>query len=431
MKRLTHKVVAVFIAGSIMANSMSVAASNSYNDSNANITSTLDRYIEETSYSNNIMMETNLIVNITAAIEEAVDNQGGLPVDEVVSNEYSVKYPQFVGMVIPNIEESLNIRSEASEEADRVGKLPAGAVAQIVEQGPEWTKIASGTVTGYVKNEYILFGDEAGEYAEANVPKQATINTETLYVRAEEDTTADCVSMVPLGETYKVIAESDAWAEIEVDQETVGYVSKEYVTVSFVLDTAVSKEEEEALIKKAEEEKKAKEEEDKRKEEEAKKSTSTPKSSTSSNSSSSNSSSSNNSTSSSNNSSTRTASGSSSGGRSDICDYALQFVGNPYVYAGTSLTNGADCSGFVMSVYANFGYGLPHSSSAQSGCGSAVDLGSLVPGDLVFYANSSGSINHVAIFIGNGQVVHASSPETGIKVSNVNYRSPYCARRIG
>lgn len=112
-----------------------------------------------------------------------------------------------------------------------------------------------------------------------------------------------------------------------------------------------------------------------------------------------------------------------------IANYACQFVGNPYVWGGSSLTNGADCSGFTMAVYSNFGVGLPHSAAAQSGCGTPVDLGSIQPGDLLFYSDGSG-IGHVTMYIGNGQVVHASSSTTGIIISDYSYRTPVCARRL-
>ncbi len=113
---------------------------------------------------------------------------------------------------------------------------------------------------------------------------------------------------------------------------------------------------------------------------------------------------------------------------SSVAAYACQFVGNPYVYGGTSLTNGCDCSGFTMSVYANFGVSLPHNAAAQSGCGTQVSLSSLQPGDLLFYGD--GGIGHVALYVGNGTVVHASNEETGIKYSSYNYRTPVCAVRL-
>ena len=112
----------------------------------------------------------------------------------------------------------------------------------------------------------------------------------------------------------------------------------------------------------------------------------------------------------------------------EICEYARQFVGNPYVWGGTSLTRGADCSGFTLSVYAKYGVSLPHSSKAQANCGTKISLSELQPGDLVFYGGSN--IHHVAMYIGNGQVVHAQSSKTGIVISNMNYNTPTRAVRI-
>ena len=115
--------------------------------------------------------------------------------------------------------------------------------------------------------------------------------------------------------------------------------------------------------------------------------------------------------------------------RVDLVNYAKQFLGNPYVWGGTSLTNGADCSGFVLSVFAKYGVSLPHHSGSQEKYGTKISLSEAQPGDLVFYAKN-GVINHVAIYIGSGQVIHASNPRTGIKISNASYRTPYSVRRI-
>lgn len=112
------------------------------------------------------------------------------------------------------------------------------------------------------------------------------------------------------------------------------------------------------------------------------------------------------------------------GSGQEVANYALQFVGNPYVYGGSSLTNGTDCSGFTMSVYAKFGISLPHSSSAQRSCGKAVPYSKAKPGDIICYAG------HVALYIGNGKIVHASTPSTGIKVGSATYKKIITVRRI-
>lgn len=323
----------------------------------------------------------NNSTSITATMEYIVNDTEVY--NKLVYN--SADYPQFIGMAIPKIEStdsSLNIRKEPSEDGERLGKLSAGAAGKIIEQGEEWTLIESGSVTGYVKNEFMVTGDEAGEFAESRLPKVATVTTETLFVREEQTIDSACVSMVPEGDSYEVIEEDEGWAEVKVGDELTGYVSEDYVNISFVLDSAISKEEEEAILKREAE---AAAEEARKK---------------------------------------------ANAGRPDICSYATQFVGNPYVWGGASLTNGADCSGFTMRVFAHFGYTLPHSAAAQSNYGDAVSMDSLRPGDLLFYKGSGGGISHVTMYIGNGQVVHASSSRTGIIISNVGYRTPCCARRI-
>lgn len=112
--------------------------------------------------------------------------------------------------------------------------------------------------------------------------------------------------------------------------------------------------------------------------------------------------------------------------REELVAFACQFIGNPYVWGGTSLTNGADCSGFTLQVFANYGISLPHSSRAQACCGTQVAVSDAQPGDLIFYADN-GSIYHVVIYIGDGQAVHASSAKTGIKISDVQYDKAVCA----
>ena len=119
---------------------------------------------------------------------------------------------------------------------------------------------------------------------------------------------------------------------------------------------------------------------------------------------------------------------SSSSSLSSMVNYAMQFLGNPYVWGGTSLTNGTDCSGFVMRIYEHFGYSLPRTSAAQAGATRTVSSGDVRPGDLFFYG--SGGVSHVAMYIGNGQIIHASNPRTGIKISSAYYRTPIKIGRV-
>ena len=427
MNKSAYKIATVLLVGAFVASGYTTAdGNNSYDDSTIEITDAVGAYATQVvnttpAYSQGTMVSItdtleNVVVNETAAVDTTTTDTN--TVDTEAKTDALVKYPQFIGILIPNVEESLNIRAEANEESERLGKLPAGASAVIVERGDQWTKIQSGSVVGYVRNDFVVTGDAAGEYAEAHCTKVAIVTTETLKVRESQDENSTCVTMVAAGDEYQVKSEENGWAQVQLDENTTGYVSEEYVNVSFALTNAISKEEEEAIAKREAEEAAAAEEAARKAAEEAeaakkaeankgkKKTTTTKKPSGSSG-------------------GTTVVADSGAGGRSDIANYALQFVGNPYVYGGTSLTNGADCSGFVMSVFANFGYSLPHSSSALQGVGTGVSTDALQPGDIICYSG------HVGIYIGGGQIVHASSAKTGIKVSNANYKPIVAARRVG
>ena len=316
---------------------------------------------------------------------------------------------------------TLNIRKKGSINAKIVGKMKKGNIATVLKKGSEWSKVRSGNVTGYVKNQYLVFGDEIENFAKQNVKKVAKVQTETLRVRKKASTDSKIVTLVSEDDKLKVKKQTDDWAKVKVDGQT-GYVSKDYAKVTYSFGKAKS-------MKQIQAEQEAK----KRAEEAARnKPVSTTSSSHTSNTGTT-SGSTTGSTQTTKKASVSVSSRGSSATGSRIVSYAQQFVGNPYRYGGNSLTSGIDCSGFTQQIMAKFGYSISRTSSSQSGDGRAVSTSNLRAGDLVFYGDG-GSIDHVALYIGGGQVVHASNsapyPRGGIKISNVNYRTPICARRI-
>lgn len=261
---------------------------------------------------------------------------------------------------------NLNIRQEASTDSEVIGILTNHNACELLEDAGEWYKVTSGKVTGYVNKQYLVTGDEAEAIAEQEIKTVATVNTETLNVRAEKSTEAAVLSQVGNSEAFTVNSVADGWVEISVD-DSVGYISQDYVTLAQALPTAKTIEQ----VKYGD---------------------------------------------------------GVSDVRASVVSYALQFVGNRYVWGGTSLEKGVDCSGFTMRILGKYGILLPHSSRAQPSYGTKISASEAKPGDLFFYG-SGRSISHVAIYIGNGQIVHASNKRDGIKVSNAYYRNPICVVR--
>ena len=261
---------------------------------------------------------------------------------------------------------NLNIRQEASTDSEVIGILTNHNACELLEDAGDWYKVTSGKVTGYVSKQYLVTGDEAEAIAEQEIKTVATVNTETLNVRAEKSTEAAVLSQVGNSEAFTVNSVADGWVEISVD-DSVGYISQDYVTLAQALPTAKTIEQ----VKYGD---------------------------------------------------------GVSDVRASVVSYALQFVGNRYVWGGTSLEKGVDCSGFTMRILGKYGISLPHSSKAQPSYGTKISASEAKPGDLFFYG-SGRSISHVAIYIGNGQIVHASNKRDGIKVSNAYYRNPICVAR--
>ena len=289
---------------------------------------------------------------------------------------------QYNNLLISKVSNYLNIRSSPKDEgnANIIGKLPGKAAGEILETEDGWYKIHSGNITGYVSadSQYTATGQEAIDLAMGSASLMAIVNTDKLNVRTSPSTDASIWTQISKEERYSVVQQLDGWVQIELDggdedESTDGaYISTRdnNVEVRYALTKAIKFSPLEELA---------------------------------------------------NQQASR---------RNQIVNFAIKYVGNRYVWGGTSLTNGADCSGFVQSVMKNFGISLPRTSREQAKVGRAIKSSEMRPGDLIFYANSSGTVNHVAMYIGNGQIVHAASSKSGIKISTWNYRTPKTIRSV-
>lgn len=385
------------------------------------------------------------------------------------------KSSSYDNIAVSKISGTVNIRTEANTSSGVTGKINNDCAATILDtvdgEGGKWYKIQSGSVTGYIKADYFVTGQQAESRAkEVGTTYGTIVGTPSLRLRQSPDLDGKTLTLLSEGAHYVITGQEGDFLKVQVDSDLEGYVFKEYMKTDVEFNKAISVEEEKA---KAAEEAKRKEEADKalkaledaKKADAAKKTTAAPKKEE-----------------------TTTAApttaapkkeektteapkkeetkgtdavtviaanpengkdatvaaptvekpadkgpGSSGGSgtsnevasatRNAVVAYAKQFLGNPYVYGGTSLTNGADCSGFTQSIFSHFGISTGRSSRDQAARGKAISVGDVKPGDLLFYA-SGDYINHVAIYIGGGQVIHASNPATGICITSANYRTP-------
>lgn len=303
---------------------------------------------------------------------------------------------QYDNLVIFKKSGYMNVRSTPENKGDDnvIGKLTSKAAGDIIETLDGWYKIKSGTVTGYIAAdpELIATGQESKDLAMQNATQMAIITTDVLNVRVEPNTDSKIWTQIVKDERYPVVDQQDGWVQIDLgsvdaedgsqDGDEKAYISTRdnNVEVRYALNEAIKF---------------------------------TPAKDSSSGA-----------------SSDGSGSSTKQSRRSQLVNYALQFVGNRYVWGGTSLTNGVDCSGFTMRVMEKFGVSLPHYSGSQAQMGKKVTSATMKPGDLIFYAGSNGKVNHVAIYIGNGRIVHAASRRSGIKTSTWNYRTPVAIRSM-
>lgn len=296
---------------------------------------------------------------------------------------------EYLNMAFSDTGDYTYIRSAPDENSDWVGKLYKDSAAQVLEYLDGWTKIRSGSAEGYVPSDTLITGSEAEQCAEEYENNTVTVTARVLNVRAGQGTDAEILTQIAEDEQYQVTGDPvNGWYPVEVG-DVDGWVSGEYVTEETSYSYGETKEEEEKRI--AEEERKEQETEEQQAAEAA----------------------------------ASSVTGTDVSGQA-VIDYACQFVGNPYVWGGTSLTNGADCSGFVQSVYAHFGVSLPRTTYDMVNSGYAVSYEEAQPGDLILY----GDCSHVGLYMGDGNIVNALNSDRGICICSATYTNIYAVRRV-
>ena len=323
-----------------------------------------------------IQIQEGYISSEYAEVSYSLDEGRKLDMKAMAINQYE-------NLVISKVNNYLNVRAEPKPDGKIIGKMTSKAAGEILETLDGWYKIPVRPLLLDIISadpQYTATGQEAKDIAMQEATLKAVIKTDVLNVRTEPTVDAKIWTQIVKDERYSVVEQLDGWVQIDldsVDEEDGSEADKAFIStrdnnveVRYALNEAIK-------FSPAEE-----------------------------------------------------AANAAASRRSQVVNYALQFVGNPYVWGGTSLTNGVDCSGFTMQVMKKFGVSLPHYSGSQAKMGKKVTSATMKPGDLIFYAGSGGKINHVALYIGNGQVVHAASRKSGIKISTWNYRTPVAIRNV-
>ena len=315
---------------------------------------------------------------------------------------------EYLNFAIADVSKYVNVRQEPNTESAVLGKLYSGAVAQILdtigEGENQWFHIVSGNVEGYIKAEYFIHGSEAAAVMDQYVAKYIVVNANRLNVRENQSTDSRRIGYVCAGESLKLIEDNGEWLQVQYTDEIKGYVAKEYVTV-----------EEEYIYAKSTEDEKKEQEFIKELKERAGISESVVKEQTII--------------------SVQPPSTTYSTSvelRKAIVDYAMQFLGNRYVHGGQNLASGTDCSGFTMYVLREFGYSISRTPQGQfTSAGRAISYSEVQPGDIICYSSNGGkSCTHVGFYIGNGQILHASNPRDGVKISSATYTDIYGVRNV-
>lgn len=349
--------------------------------------------------------------NITTDITEALLSDGEVQSLSAAEGADAVSSPvtvseenEYADLAIANVRKYVNVRKEPNTDSAIIGKIYNGAVAQILSVAGEeddWFQVVSGNVEGYIKSEFFLYGDAALAVIDDYVTRYAVVQADRLNVRAQPDINAKRVGFINKGEKVKIIENLGEWIKVQYTDSATGYVAAQYVTICEEFVYAKTLEEEAKELA----EKRALEQRQRVSEAQAAENTTitvTPPNTTYS---------------------------TNEELRQQIVDYAMQYLGNKYVHGGQSLITGTDCSGFTSLIYKEFGYSLSRTPAGQlSGAGRGIDYSEIQPGDIICYG--SRQCSHVALYIGNGQIIHAANSRKGVIISRADYDNILGVRNI-
>lgn len=310
---------------------------------------------------------------------------------------------EYANLAIAQVTNYVNVRKEPDTESEIVGKIYNGAVAEVLEKagpGEEWFCITSGSVQGYIKAEFFLYGDAAADVVDKYVNRSIVVKADRLNVRKEPDVGASRIGYLDCGEKAHFLEDCGDWIRIQYGADKEGYVASEFVTIV-----------EEFTYAKSIEEERAEQEALRMQREREKASESTmPENTTTI-------------------APANTDYSTNEELRARIIEYSMQFLGNKYVSGGNSLVTGTDCSGFTSLIYAEFGYSIGRTPSSQlSSAGRGIDYSEIQPGDIICYGKSK--CTHVALYIGNGQIIHSANSKKGVVIYQADYDTILGVRNV-
>lgn len=387
-------------------------------------------------------------------VSEGVEGAGGEAWEvfsQTVSGgdaEQQEEEDEYVNLAIANVDHYVNVRNAPSTDGEIVGKLYDGSVAQILTlagENNEWFQVISGNVEGYVKAEFFIYGDAAAAVIDDYVLRYVTVQADRLNVRQEPDIGAAKIGYISRGENVSLLEDCGEWLKVQYTEQSVGYVSAEYVVVAetFIYAKSIEEEQAELAAQRALAERAREMEEAARQEAAAAEQNGTAGGESAAQSGQDGGVP----------AGTDTALGGQTAGgipetgtdavgageesidltgqvytdsgelRDAIVEYAMQYLGNVYVHGGKSLDSGTDCSGFTCFIYADFGYSISRTPSGQlSSAGRSIDYSEIQPGDIICYTSNGGrSCTHVGLYIGDGQIIHAANSRKGVIISAADY----------